>query len=310
MSSQPTPLSTKARGTPPPGCWVCGGAMRPFWSDRALIAMACARCGHIVARHAAVEAEGKDYHLAYEQGDFVEALGATRRRQAQRLLDVLASLGPLSLFDFGCGRGFLVEAARARGCAEVAGGDVSELALSMLRERGVPALALDAEQPFEKLDLGQLPFVPRAITLLDVIEHFPGDLATRLRPWVDSLPAGVELIVIKVPVRDGMLFSMACAAHQLGVAALGQQLFQVGTYPAHYQYFSRGSLDGLLARLGLKRLVVIDDLDFEPGDLARRMSRGGPALRHLAGPLGQLLGGAAQAAGREDSRLIVARRVR
>ena len=54
-----------------------------------------------------------------------------------------------------------------------------------------------------------LPFAPRAITLLDVIEHFPGDLATRLRPWVDSLPARVERIAIKVPVRDGLLFSMA-----------------------------------------------------------------------------------------------------
>jgi SAM-dependent methyltransferase len=274
------------------------------------VAVACSRCEHIVARHAPVDARATDYHLAYEQGDFVAALGATRRRQARRLLDVLASIGPLSLFDFGCGRGFLIDAARERGCTEVAGGDVSELALTLLRERGVPALALDAERPFEKLDLGQLPFVPRAITLLDVIEHFPGDLATRLRPWVDALPAGVELIAIKVPVRDGLLFSMACAARQLGVGALGQQLFQVGTYPAHYQYFSRGSLAGLLARLGLKPLVIVDDLDFEPQELARRMSRGGPALRHLAGPLGHLLGAAANGSRREDSRLVVARRVR
>jgi SAM-dependent methyltransferase len=310
MRLPPTPVAAKASGALAESCWVCGAATRQFWSDRALTAVACASCGHIVAQHAPVDAQGTDYHLAYEQGDFVAALGATRRRQAQRLLDVLASLGPLSLFDFGCGRGFLIEAARERGCAEVAGGDVSELALTLLRERGVPALALDAEQPFEKLDLGQLPFVPRAITLLDVIEHFPGDLATRLRPWIDALPAGVELIAIKVPVRDGLLFSMARAARRFGVAGLGQQLFQVGTYPAHYQYFSRRSLEGLLARLGLERLVVVDDLDFEPGELARRMSRGGPALRRMAGPLGQVLGGAVRASRREDSRLVIARRVR
>jgi SAM-dependent methyltransferase len=295
----------------PERCWVCGAATRPFWSDRLLRAAACARCGHIVAQHAPVDAEGTDYHLAYEQGDFVAALGATRRRQAWRLLDVLGSLGPPpSFFDFGCGRGFLIDAARERGYSDIAGGDVSELALGLLRERGVPALALDAEQPFEKLDLSSLPFVPKAITLLDVIEHFPGDLAARLRPWVEALPSGVELLAIKVPVRDGLLFSMATIACQLGVGALGQQLFQAGTYPAHYQYFSRRSLDMLLERLGLERLVVVDDLDFEPEELARRMSHGGPSLRQLAGPLGQLLGAAVRVSRREDSRLVVARRRR
>ena len=122
--------STSATGSIGGACWVCGGALRVFWHNAAFTADECRRCGHIVAAHAPLSgAEQTDYHLAYEQNDFVTALAATRRRQAGRILDALAALtpAPRSLFDFGCGRGWLLEAAHERGLADVAGGDVSAL---------------------------------------------------------------------------------------------------------------------------------------------------------------------------------------
>jgi len=303
-------MSTPSSGA---ACWVCGGALRAFWHNAAFESDECRRCGHIVAAHAPLSGtEQTDYHLTYEQNDFVAALAATRRRQAGRILEALGALAPTprSLFDFGCGRGWLLEVARERGLVDVAGGDVSALALDLLRQRGMPALELDTEQPFEKLELGRLPFVPQVITLLDVVEHFPGDIGARLARWLEALPDGVLYVGIKVPVRDGLLFSIADLARRAGAVGPGQQLFQIGTYPPHYQYFSRRSLDALIAKLGLQTVSALDDLDFEPEQLGRRLTSKGRAVRRLAAPLGQLLGGVARRAQRADSRIVIARRPR
>lgn len=292
-------------------CWVCGGPTAGFWKNSEFDTAACRRCGHLLATHRRnPSAESTDYHLMYEQVDFVVSLGATRRRQAVRLLDALGELAapPRSLFDFGSGRGFFVEAARERGGFMLAGGDVSQLALDELARLGVPALRLDPELPFEKLDLSMLPFVPEAITFLDVIEHFPGDLGARLERFVRRLPRAVRFLVFKVPVRDGLLFSLADLGRRGGVQAPGRQLFQTGTYPPHYQYFSRRSLSGLVEKLGLLTRFVIDDLDFEPMQLGRRLGVKGRGIQTLAGALGLSLGAVARVTGRADTRIVIAER--
>jgi len=294
-------------------CWVCGGPTVRFWRNSEFDAASCRRCGHLLATHRRnASAGGTDYHLMYEQGDFVASLGATRRRQAGRLLDALGALAspPRSLFDFGCGRGFFLEVARERGGFDLAGGDVSQLALDGLAQRGLPALRLDTELPFERLELSALPFMPEALTFLDVIEHFPGDLGARLGRFVRGLPSAVRFVVFKVPVRDGLLFSLADLARRGGIQGLGRQLFQSGTYPPHYQYFTRRSLDGLIEKLGLSTRAVIDDLDFEPEQLGRRLASKGRAVRALAGVFGRSLGAVVRATGRADSRIVIAERVR
>lgn len=298
---------------PPPPCWVCGGPSERFWRNSEFDAAACRRCGHLLATHRRnASAEATDYHLMYEQGDFVASLGATRRRQAAQLLDALAALPapPRSVFDFGCGRGFFLEVARERGGLALAGGDVSQLALDGLAKQGLPSLRLDAELPFERLDLSALPFIPEAITFLDVIEHFPGDLGARLQRFVHGLPSAVRFLVFKVPVRDGLLFSLADLARRGGVQALGRQLFQSGTFPPHYQYFTRRSLAGLVDKLGLAPRASIDDLDFEPQQLGRRLASKGRVIQALAGVFGRSLGAVVQATGRADSRLVIAERAR
>jgi SAM-dependent methyltransferase len=292
-------------------CWVCGQGTRSFWSNDAFDAVACARCGHICAEHRDQPSSGgADYHLDYEQGDFLAALAATRRRQAARLLDALQALSepPRALFDFGCGRGFFLEVARERGIERLAGGDVSELALQLLRERGLPALQLDTLEPFERLDLAQLPFLPEALLFLDVIEHFSGNLTARLLPWLQALPQAVRFLVIKVPVREGLLFAMANGARRLHVQNLGKQLFQAGTFPPHYQYFSQRSLEQFVLQLGLQPVAMLDDLDFEPEELGRRMSGASAWMRRLAPVGGHLLGATARLFRSMDSRIVIAQR--
>jgi SAM-dependent methyltransferase len=294
------------------GCWVCGGELHPFWKTTTFDSVACRRCGHVVAEHHPGQGAGEtDYHLGYDQHEFVAALRATRRRQAARLLDALGELAapPRSVFDFGCGRGFFLEVAAERGGLRLAGGDVSELALELLAKRGLPALRLDTQLPFERLRLAELPFIPEVITFLDVIEHFPGDLRARLQRWLLELHPGVRYVVLKVPVRDGLLFSFANLARRGGVDGFGRQLFQSGTYPPHYQYFTRRSLDQLVLDLGLEPRAVLDDLDFEPPELGRRLASRGRAIRALAPALGMCLGAVVRATGRMDSRIVIAERV-
>lgn len=156
-------------------CWVCGGATVPYFASAALEAVACGRCGHILASHQPLpRAADDDYHLARARPEQVAALAARRRRQAARVLDALDALArpPRSLFDFGCGRAFLLQVARE---------------------------------------------------------------------------------------REGS-----------------------GTYPPHY-HFTRRSLESLVRTVGLEPLVVLDDPDFEPGQLGRRLRSGG-ARRPPAGP--------------------------
>jgi Zn ribbon nucleic-acid-binding protein len=300
--------STVDRTTP---CWVCAGRLRSFWTDSALEVVECVTCGHLQAAHRSSAHEASDdYHRGYEQGAFVESLRVTRQRQAGRLLDAIATwrAAPRSLFDFGCGRGWLLEVARERGISQLAGGDVSDLALQLLSERHIAGLKLDPVSPFEKLDFRSLGFDPEVITFLDVIEHFSGDLTQRLTTWLERLPSATRMLVFKVPMREGLLFSIANQARRLGVGGLQRQLFQVGTYPPHYQYFTRRSLARFVSSLGLETLGTLDDLDFEPTELAGRLTSALPLVRRLGGVAGHLLASAATGLRRRDSRILVAER--
>jgi SAM-dependent methyltransferase len=292
-------------------CWVCGERTRRFWTHTAFDAIDCEGCGHIQAKHRLSPASREaDYHRTYDQGEFVASLAVTRRRQAQVLLDALVACDePLrSIFDFGCGRGWLLEAARDRGVPQLAGGDVSKLALELLEKQGIVGIELDEVAPFDHLSFDALGFAPQVVTFLDVIEHFQGNLKDVVAPWLARLPAAVRTFVFKVPTREGLLFSMANLARRVGVPSLGAQLFQVGTYPPHYQYFTHRSLSLFVSNLGLEPVRVVDDIDFEPAALGGRLTGVPSPFKGLAGLAGRALGSAATLFGRADSRMVIARR--
>jgi hypothetical protein len=277
-----------------PACPICGGRrLRGSLRLADLLVLRCPACGHRLALHAPCSAGERDYHAQYDQGAFLDTLRATRLRQAERLLDAigrhLSASGPNGgtgggdLLDYGAGRGWFLAACRRRGIAPLAGADTSELAVAGLKGEGIEAHRIaDEEDPGSELGRA-LSFRPRAMTLLDTLEHFPPDrLVSRLASLRGALGAELELLVVKVPV-PGLLYRGARLASSLGIHGPIRQLYQMGTWPPHFHYFSPRSLERMLGELGFAVVERIGDLDFEPALLAPRMGVRGRALAPLVG---------------------------
>jgi hypothetical protein len=267
----------------------------------------CPACGHRTAEHAPGGVE-EDYHAQYAQGSFLDALRATRVRQAELLLSALQRRLPGCdrLLDYGAGRGWFLAACRERGLTEIAGADTSDLAVEGLRAAGIEAHRLLGETgPGGELARG-LSFQPRVVTLLDVVEHFPPDL---LRPHLRALLAeaggSLELLVIKVPV-PGLLYHTTRALSALGLHGPIRQLYQMGTWPPHFSYFSRRSLAALLDSLGFTVVEEIGDRDFEPALLAERTGLGKGLLRVPVRIAAGALAAAVRASGRWDTVIALA----
>jgi SAM-dependent methyltransferase len=249
-----------------------------------------------------------DYHEQYGQGAFVEALRHTRLRQARRILELLKETDPsaTSLLDFGCGRGWFIEAARQTGRFRLAGADSSPLAVDLLRANGVEGMTVpgDVTAPFS---FDRLSFQPEVLTLLDVVEHFPGPVLTStLMDLVQRLRSGLRLVIIKVPVSNGLLYRIASALSAFGFSAPIEQLYQVGTTPPHESYFSKGSALELLRKCGLELVRVEFDRDFEATSLTAR-ARALKALPRLARISGETIALLVTAFGFEDSVILLAR---
>jgi hypothetical protein len=246
-------------------CPACSSALVADFTTQRLAVSRCTSCAHRVAQHAA-GAPQVDYHQQYDQGAFVDALRATRVRQARRILGWIRQAEPAAtrLLDYGCGRGWFLEEAVNAGW-RATGADSSPMALQMLRERGIEAIGLDQ------------PIASDVVTLLDVVEHFtPEELVPRL--------SGIraKLVVIKIPTSQGLLYRLARGRGR-------EQLYQAGTSPPHYHYFNERSLKLVAKRASLGVLAVHRDRDFEPSTLAARAGVGVPFAGAAASALVRLL---------------------
>jgi len=290
-------------------CPICGGdALRPSFAQPGLEVRRCSECGHHVARHETL-GSAADYHQQYEQGDFLDSLRATRLRQAADLVGAIRPhlSHPGGVLDYGAGRGFFLEVCRREGLAPLAGADTSELAVSELRRSGIEAHLLSDGSDTAALPKA-LSFRPRVIALLDVVEHLPpADLATFLISLRREAGDTLELLVLKVPLAEGLLYGIARLAAGLGVPAPLRQLYQVGTWPPHLSYFSARSMTMLLESLGLTVVARINDLDFEPALLPQRMLRSPSVAAPLLRLAGWTLAASARASGRFDTATFLAR---
>ena len=259
-------------------CPACGsGALEDDFATRRLSVQRCVSCGHRIAEHAAAPPVAED-HDQYDPGAFLDALRATRTRQARALLRWIRAAAPAAttLIDFGCGRGWFLDEARAVGW-QVSGADTSAKAVSLLRERGIPAFELDPEAHGLPRTLRK----PEVLTLLDVIQHFP---PAELLGRVTALAAAADLLVVKVPTSAGLLYKASSLLGRAGRGAPIEQLYQVGSAPPHHHYFTARSLRVLLQRAGLRIVAQRRDRDFEPSALADRAGLRLPApLVRLAG---------------------------
>lgn len=220
-------------------CHVCGAALREEHADATLSVFRCGACEHRQARHLRA-ATGDYYEHTPQAPAFLASLEETRRRQARELLArVTPRVGTAAPWlDFGCGRGwFLDEAARA-GRPALAGFDSSALSRQWLADRGVAAPAPRADDAHWP-DWSTSAVRPEVASLLDVVEHFEAPEAPLAR-LATELPT-LRWAVVKVPISDGALFQVARRLRQVAPGPY-RQLFQVGTTPPHWHYFSRASL--------------------------------------------------------------------
>jgi hypothetical protein len=263
-----------------------------------------------VARHDSLGAGAADYHRQYEQGAFLESLRATRLRQAGQLVAAMRHhlARPGGVLDYGAGRGFFLEVCRREGFAPLAGADTSELAIEELRRSGIEAHLIAEGSDAAGLLRQALSFPPRVVALLDVVEHLPPEsLAGFLGSLVRELGGALELLVIKVPIAEGLLYRIARLGAAVGVTDPLRQLYQVGTWPPHLSYFSVCSMSMLLEGLGFPIVARVDDLDFEPELLAARVSRERSAAAPLLRLAGRALALAARGTGQFDTATFLAR---
>jgi SAM-dependent methyltransferase len=195
----------------------------------------CLACGH-----GAVLDPPADPTAIYGEGYFeggaddgyasYGASEAVLRAEFARVLEHLARFaGGGRLVEIGCAYGVFLELARAR--FDVLGVEVSEAAASRARARGLDVLA--ELPPTEEL-CARGPF--DAAVLLDVIEHLedPAAVLASLRP---ALRGGAALLL-----TTGDFGSI--------LARAAGRRWRLMTPPQHLHFFTRASLEALLARTG------------------------------------------------------------
>ena len=264
----------------------CSGHLGRDISTSRVTVRRCGRCGHSVATHEFTEIS-EDYHRQYEQGEFLESLAITRQLQAEKILGLLRRFLPSAddVLDFGAGRGWFLEACRRAGM-RIAGADTSIEAVASLRRRDIPAFVVPVSAS-DSLGLNRLPFRPRVLTLLDVVEHLPPeDVFEILGRLLCELGARLELVVVKVPVADGFLYRISRALASGFVQGPIEQLYQVGTFPPHFSYFTRASMRRLMARQALRVLAEVGLVELDRETARGRVG----SLRRLPPRLGYLAG--------------------
>jgi SAM-dependent methyltransferase len=172
-------------------------------------------------------------------------LDAVRRINNGRLMDALLPLVPAAgrLLDVGCGPGFLLETASARGLA-AEGLEPDANVVSAARGRGATVRhgyfpdALDKQERFD------------VIVFNDVLEHIPA-LDAAIAASAAHLARGGVLLV-NAPDRRGLFFRAANLADRLGLAGAYSRLWQRGLPSPHIWYMTPEALDIAARRHGLE----------------------------------------------------------
>ena len=85
-----------------------------------------------------------------------------------------------------------------------------------------------------------------------------------------------KFILLKVPSRNGLLFSIAIILSKLNITKRPlDQMLQVNTFPPHYIYFSKKGIINLFNQFGYELNKYRNDLDYEIFSLGDRISMKG-----------------------------------
>ncbi len=227
-------------------CAVCSAAMRP---DLLEDTYRCGACGFFAS---ALPIRINEVERI-DEGKREQALRPLRAATFRRLLDDCAPLLPKDarILDVGCAHGWFLEAAAQRGYRAV-GIEPDRAMAEQARTAGhqvvvgfFPA-ALPAGETFD------------AITFNDVFEHL--DALEDVLAAVRERLAPDGLLIINLPVSDGVIFRAARAAARLGIRGPLARLWQEGLPSPHRSYFSAQTLQRFVEQHGFV-LQTCGDLD-------------------------------------------------
>jgi SAM-dependent methyltransferase len=212
-------------------CDVCGGELAPYrhaWLRRC---RQCRTLGSDLPVAIPDQAGGSVLDEALRES----GLDALRRINNVRLLDAVGRQLPAGarLLDVGCGPGFLLQAAAARGFRVLglepdANVVPAAAALGEVVRHGYFPAALSADERFD------------VIVFNDVLEHIPALDAALAASAAHLNPGG--LLLINCPDRRGLFFRVAAALDRLGLGGAYDRLWQRGLPSPHVWYLTPAAL--------------------------------------------------------------------
>lgn len=222
-------------------CCVCGHAnlrYRHDWLYR------CSACGFLSS---SLEVHINTRQIDEDKREF--ALHDLRRQNFETVLDWLAEAGLKRsgrILEVGCGHGWFLMAARARGY-EALGIEPDQHIASIAQANGATVRTgffPDVIEPGEKFD---------AVIFNDVLEHLPNPFAALKDVRSCLVPAGIA--AINLPVATGLFYRIADLLDRFGGQGPFQRMWQLGFPSPHLSYFSAVQLAALAARCGFEEIL-------------------------------------------------------
>ncbi len=224
-------------------CPVCGE--RRARPERSLNGYALVRCRGCALVYVNPQPTPEELHAAYADRDaddllklYAQAMTPARATELDAVLTKLERLLPTKgkLLDFGCGAGYLVERALARGW-DAHGLEAGKWAKPAAEARGVTTVRVGA--------LADGLFPPGhfdVVTAKQVLEHIPDPKA--------------ELAHVREALRPGGVFYADVPNYRCLSIVLGRDDFELNTPPQHLNYFTPRTLTRLLAACGFEVIDV------------------------------------------------------
>lgn len=206
--------------------------------------LTCSDCGLVYVDEMFESAKGEGIPEGYD-AIYLPAEESFRVRSARDLARIDARVpGRGRLLDVGCGVGYLLRAAQAKGW-EVAGLDLDKAAVDIARQAGLDVHWATAEEmPFPEATFD-------VVTLLNVVEHLPWPHSTLKAVYRVLRPGG--MFVMETPTEDFPLKFIARLLFQLSagkITAPVRLLYSSQLTGGHVYRYSASTATLLLEKFG------------------------------------------------------------
>jgi len=221
-------------------CTICGKETVSYRHDWLFRCQACGFLSSILDLHV----NSSDLQINEQRRE--KALHGLRRKNFETILDRLAEAGlerPASILDVGCGHGWFLTSAAARGHESV-GIEPDAVVAAMAEANGVSVRVgffPNVVRPGETFD---------AIVFNDVFEHLP-DLSVAMSE-IGRILAPNGLLVINLPLATGVFYRIADTLDRMGYHGPFERMWQLDFPSPHRSYFSQNQLSEIARRYGFE----------------------------------------------------------